>query len=118
MMKNLVRGIGLVILVMSGCGKSAEQRQSIASNSINVATIQLPTLKCKTCVRTIKTALASVEGIESAYVNLDSKSATVKFIPAKMDVGKIEMAISQAGYDADKVKRDSTAYDNLAECCK
>lgn len=118
MMKDWVLEIGLVLLILSGCGKSAEQKQSIVSNSINIATIQLPTLKCKTCVRTIKTALASVDGIESAEVNLDSKSATVKFIPTKLDVGKIELAISQAGYDANKVKRDSTAYENLAACCK
>jgi copper chaperone CopZ len=118
MMKNLVIGIGLGILILPGCGKSPGEKQSISSNSINVAIIQLPTLKCKTCVRTIKNALASVDGIESADINLDSKSATVKFIPAKMDVSKIESAISQAGYDADKVKRDSAAYNNLAECCK
>jgi copper chaperone len=118
MIKNLVLGIGLVILMLPGCGKSTGERQSIASNSINVATIQLPTLKCKTCVRTIKNALASVDGIESAEVDLAAKNATVKFIPAKLDVGKIESAISKAGYDADKVKRDSTAYENLAECCK
>jgi periplasmic mercuric ion binding protein len=118
MMKNLVLWIGLVIVTMPGCGKSAGEKQSLSSNSINVATIQLPTLKCKTCVRTIKTALASVDGIESAEVNLVSKSATVKFVPAKLDIGKIELAISQAGYDADNVKRDSVAYENLAECCK
>jgi copper chaperone CopZ len=118
MIRNWVLGIGLVILMLSGCGKSTEQKQSIASSNINVATIQLPTLKCKTCVRTIKDALASVDGIESADIHLDSKSATVKFIPAKMDIAKIESAISQAGYDADKVKRDSAAYENLAVCCK
>ena len=118
MMRNLALGIGLVILMMPGCGKSTGEKQSVTSNGISVATIQLPTLKCKTCVRTIKDALASVDGIESADVNLDSKSATVKFIPAKMDIGKIELTISQAGYDADNVKRDSTAHENLAVCCK
>ena len=118
MIRNLVLALGLVILMLSGCGKSPGEKQSIATNSISVATIQLPTLKCKTCVRTIKNALASVDGIESADINLDSKSATVNFIPAKMDIAKIELAISQAGYDADKVKRDSAAYENLAVCCK
>ena len=118
MTRNWVLGIGLVIVMIPGCGKSAGEKQAIASNSINVATIQLPTLKCKTCVRTIKNALASVDGIESADVNLDSKSATVKFIPAKLNAGRIELAISQAGYDADTVKRDSAAYENLAACCK
>ncbi len=119
MMKKDILGLSFIILMLlPGCGKSVENKQAIASNSINVATIQLPTVKCKTCVRTIKNALASVDGIESADIDLHSKSASVKFIPAKMDIGKIEMAISQAGYDADNVKRDSAAYENLAECCK
>lgn len=118
MMRNLVLGIGLVIVLMPGCGKSTGEKNSVPSTSVEVATIQLPTLKCKTCVRTIKDALASVDGIESAEVDLAAKNATVKFIPAKLDIGKIELAISQAGYDADRVKRDSTAYENLAECCK
>ena len=112
MMKNVVTAIIVLTCTLASCGKP------LASNNINVATIQLPTLKCKTCVRTIKTALASVEGIESTEVDLAAKNATVKFIPAKMDVSKIELAISQAGYDADKVKRDSAAYENLAACCK
>ncbi len=116
MMKDWVLGIGLVILITPGCAKSPEQKQSVSS--INVATIQLPTLKCKNCVRTVKNALDSVDGIQSAEVNLAAKNATVKFIAAKLDVRKIELAISKAGYDADKVKRDSTAYENLAECCK
>ncbi len=118
MIKNWALGIGLVVFIISGCGKPADQKQSFASSSTNVVTIQLPTLKCKTCVRTVKTALASVDGIESAEVNLEAKSATVKFVPAKLDIGKIELAISNAGYDANNVRRDSTAYENLAECCK
>jgi len=111
-MKKVLTGITLLIFTLPGCSKPA------ASESINVATIQLPTLKCKTCVRTIKNALASVDGVESAEVNLETKSATVKFTPAKLDIGKIELAISNAGYDADNIKRDSTAFENLSECCR
>ncbi len=118
MMKFVLWGVAVAAFMLLGCTKSAEQKQSIASKSLDVATIQLPTLKCKNCVRTIKSALDSVDGIESADVDLAAKNATVKFIPAKLDVGKIESAISKAGYDANKVKRDSTAYENLAECCK
>jgi Copper chaperone len=118
MKKNALLGIAAAIVMVLGCGKPAGEKQSAASSSVNVATIQLPTLKCKTCVQTVKNALSSVDGVESAEVNLEAKNATVKFIIAKLDVGKIKSAISKAGYDADEVKRDSTAYENLAECCK
>jgi copper chaperone len=116
MMKSMLLASAVAAFMVLGCAKSPEQKQSVSS--INVAAIQLPTLKCKNCVRTVKNALDSVDGIQSAEVNLAAKNATVKFIAAKLDVGKIELAISKAGYDADKVKRDSTAYENLAECCK
>ena len=115
-MRTSTRLIGLTLVLMVGCGKQPEEKRS--TGSIAVATIQLPTLKCKTCVKTITTALASVDGIENSEIDLERKSATVKFVAAKLDVKKIELAISGAGYDADKVKRDSTAYENLAECCK
>ena len=118
MIKDWVLGIGFIILLTPGCGKPAGESRTVSSNGINVATIQLPTLKCKNCVRTVKSALDSVDGVENAEINLDARTATVKFIAAKLDVSNIESAISKAGYDADNVKRDSTAYENLAECCK
>ncbi|MGA7159548.1 MAG: heavy metal-associated domain-containing protein [Bacteroidota bacterium] len=111
-MKNAITAVIFLISALVGCGKSA------TPSNVNVATIQLPTLKCKTCVRTIKNALASVEGMEGADVDLESKRVTVKFVEAKLDVSKIRAAISAAGYDADDVKRDSAAYENLSECCK
>ena len=107
-----------VLLLLIGCGKQPEVKPTASMGNMAVATIQLPTLKCKTCVKTISAALASVDGIESSEVDLEAKHATVKFIPAKLDVNKIELVISKAGYDADKVKRDSMAYENLADCCK
>jgi mercuric ion binding protein len=117
-MTKTILWIGFALALMVGCSKAPEAKQGTQAGNITVATIQLPTLKCKTCVKTINTALASVDGIENSEINLEKKSATVKFISAKLDIGKIELAISKAGYDANTVKRDSTAYENLAECCK
>ncbi len=117
-MKNMVLGFGLVLVMFPGCRKSAAEKPAVASDSINVATIHLPTLKCKTCIHTISNALASVDGIESTDISLETKNAAIQYVPARLDVGKIDLAISQAGYDADTVKRDSTAYENLPQCCK
>lgn len=118
MMKKLILGFAIVISLAEGCGKSASNQNSAQLSNVTVAAIQLPTLKCKTCVRTVTNALVWVDGIESAEIDLPAKTATVKFINTKLTLEKIRSTISRAGYDADDVKRDSSAYQDLPDCCK
>jgi periplasmic mercuric ion binding protein len=118
MRTRLIALVAAVCALASGCRESNSHQTSPQTTNVVVASIQLPTLKCKTCVKTLTSALGTVDGVESADVDLAGKKATVKFIAAKLDVGKIRTAISNAGYDADDVKRDSSAYEDLPECCK
>ena len=85
---------------------------------IQKATVQLPTLKCNSCVRHIKHALSGVDGINDVAINLDAKNAEITYSSDKIDLPKIELAIAKSGYDANNVKRDTAAYAGLAECCK
>ena len=107
----------LALSLFSGCGGHPRSQSGTKGNLI-VASIQLPTLKCKTCVKTVSAALDSVEGIDHADVDLEGKKVTVSYMPAKLDLAKVRTTISMAGYDADGVKRDSSAYEALPECCK
>ena len=106
------------ILSLPGCRRPVTGNTTSTTSTPAIATINLPTLKCNTCVATVKRTLASMDGIESAEVDLKAKNVTVHYLAAKMDIGRIETGISNAGYDANDVKRDSTAYENLPECCK
>jgi copper chaperone CopZ len=106
------------ILSLPGCRRSDTGNTTSTTSTPAIATINLPTLKCNTCVATVKRTLASMDGIESAEVDLKAKNVTVHYLAAKLDIGRIETGISNAGYDANDVKRDSTAYENLPECCK
>ena len=115
-MKALV-GI-LLITTFSACNKPQEKTKVETVDNIRVATIQLPTLKCKTCVAAVKRSLSGQDGIENTEINLEQKSAIVTFLPARMTIEKIELTISNAGYDANSVRRDSAAYESLPECCK
>ena len=108
----------LVTVAFCTCNKPQETKKVESVDKISVATIQLPTLKCKTCVATVKRTLSGIDGIENTEINLDQKSAVVSFLPARMTVEKIERTISNAGYDANSVRRDSAAYEALPECCK
>lgn len=110
----LIIGIPLSFV---GCRNQQPPKTAAVSDAM-VTTIALPTLKCNTCIATVDKALSSLDGIESADINLKEKKATVKFLPAKLTVDKIAEQISNAGYDANGVKRNSAAYENLQACCK
>jgi len=56
-------------------------------------------MTCASCVRTIEKVLGDTEGVQEATVNLASERATVTFDPAAVDVGRLESAIRDAGYE-------------------
>jgi len=118
MMKTSFLICASFILLLPGCRRSTTGNTASSTSTAAIATINLPTLKCNTCVATVKRTLASMDGVESAEVDLKAKNVTVRYLAAKLDIGRIETGISNAGYDANDVKRDSTAYENLPECCK
>ena len=80
--------------------------------------VSVPTIVCNSCVTNITKALKKVPGVKSTKVNLKEKTATVSYVATKVSVQKIEKAISDAGYDANNVKRDPAAYEKLDACCK
>ncbi len=67
---------------------------------------------------TIEKALKSLDGVKSAQVDLKRKVVAVEFMTSKLDLGKIETAITKAGYAANDKKADPEAYEKLDECCK
>lgn len=80
--------------------------------------INLPTIKCSMCVKTVKKAVGTIDGIVETTIDLDKKTATVKFDPVKLTVADIEKAIAASGYDANESKRNTDAYSKLPNCCQ
>jgi periplasmic mercuric ion binding protein len=115
MTRKFIFAITFFSFLLANCSGN---KKEASSPNVETAEIKLPTVKCKTCVETIETALSAVKGIQSGKVNLDQKTATVSFLPAEVSVRDIDLVISKAGYDADSLKRDSVAYENLPPCCK
>jgi mercuric ion binding protein len=73
---------------------------------------------CSMCKARIEKAAKSVEGVQSADWDKETKMITVKFDPAKTDLHKIHMAIAKAGHDTDMYKASDEAYNKLPACCK
>jgi periplasmic mercuric ion binding protein len=59
-----------------------------------------------------------VDGVIEANVDRKAKTATVKYNSLKVKQADLENAVAKSGYDANEVKRDQNAYDNLDGCCK
>jgi copper chaperone CopZ len=73
---------------------------------------------CGMCEKRIEKAANSVEGVQSADWNKESKMIKVKFDDAKTSTGKIEIAIAKAGHDTPHHKAKDEVYDKLPGCCK
>ncbi|HEY8648876.1 MAG TPA: heavy metal translocating P-type ATPase [Candidatus Limnocylindria bacterium] len=55
-------------------------------------------MTCASCVRRIEKALAKVDGVSSASVNLATERATVQYDPALASTAAMTAAIAKAGY--------------------
>jgi copper chaperone CopZ len=112
-MKSLI-----ALFAVSGLLIACGQRQQETPANAETVAIKVESAKCEACVDTITDALQGVEGVHKAEVDLEKKLATVHFIPAKVDLQKLETAIVNAGYDANDKKRNPEAYEKLPDCCK
>lgn len=55
-------------------------------------------MTCASCVRRVEDALASVDGVERATVNLATNTAQVAFDAARVDAVALRRAVADAGY--------------------
>ena len=98
-----------MFLFLSGCQKKQETETTV---------IKANSMVCGSCVKTIERAVNHVEGVTGVHADLKTKTVEVKYIPTQTNVGAIETAITNAGYDANDKKRNPEAYEKLDKCCK
>ena len=67
------------------------------------ATIPIEGLTCAACVRRVERALAKVEGVQSATVNLATERASLELDPSAATADMLEAAIEKAGYRAGRI---------------
>ncbi len=63
-------------------------------------------MTCASCVASVESALAGFPGVESADVNLATERATVRFDPARVEIGHLVRAVERAGYGAIAISLD------------
>jgi len=72
--------------------------------SLSTITIPIKGMTCASCVKRVQDALASVNGVFSASVNLATEKATVEYSPAQAGVRDFRKAVRDAGYDIVEVQ--------------
>ena len=73
---------------------------------------------CETCGLKFRTEMLKIKGVKMYELDDKAMTLTVYYNGKKTDLQNIKVAISKLGYDADEVKADSEAYENLDGCCK
>jgi len=57
-------------------------------------------MACDACVRAVTSALEGLDGVQSAWVSLHDKQATVTYDPAKVKTPQMAEAVAEEGYEA------------------
>ncbi len=110
-MKNLI--ITLITLL------AINSNTAIAQKAKKTKTVIIKTsTECGMCKTRIEKAMAYEKGIVSSNLNIDKAELTVTYKPHKTDPDKIRLAISSIGYDADNLKANQKAHDDLPDCCQ
>jgi|TARA_B100000959_G_scaffold57655_1_gene60276 copper chaperone CopZ len=83
-----------------------------------ITEIITPTTQCGMCDANIVDALNEIDGVKKIIINDYKQSVTIKYVSDKISINDLEIAISNAGYQANDVLANPTAYAKLALCCK
>ena len=71
-------------------------------------TLRIGGMTCASCVGHVEKAIAGLDGVTEASVNLATERATVAFVPRTIDLEAIAAAVREAGYGATPLTDDSS----------
>lgn len=74
--------------------------------------------QCPTCGKNLQSGLLKIKGVKMYELDDKEMTLTVYYNGQKTNDTEIRKAISNMGYDADDIKADPIAYENLDGCCK
>ena len=86
--------------------------------AVQKVVIQTPTVQCEMCKEKIEKYLSREPGVSAVKVDYKKKTTTVTFLSDRNNIEQLKTAIANAGYDADDITADETAYNKLPKCCK
>lgn len=109
-----MKKLKLVILAIIGLATASFAQQKVNDK----AEIKTPAAQCDKCKERIENYLLREYGVTSVNVNVKKKTTTVTWITDRTNIENIKTAIANAGFDADDIAAEETAYKKLPPCCK
>ena len=110
-MKNIKLIFALFLMLLISFTVSAQEPKT---NEIDIKVSS----QCNICKESIEQAMAFEKGVVKSNVDLETHTVKVTYKSSRTSPEKIRAAIAAIGYDADDVKADEKAYNNLKDCCK
>jgi Cu(I)/Ag(I) efflux system membrane fusion protein len=99
-------------------GDSKNQTTAVKSNGKETTSTLSVQGKCDMCKAKIEKTAQGIDGVSKAQWDLKTKVLSVTYDKGKTSLDNISKAIAKIGYDTEKHKADSKAYDALPGCCK
>ena len=99
-------------------------RSQVMQQKAQWATINVPQLKCWVCKDKIDAFLVTEKGpsgdagIVKWIINMNAGTLRIQYIPDRITLDYIRVAINNAGFDADSAKAEPEAYKTLPAICK
>ena len=59
----------------------------------------LPAISCAHCKQTVESTLRRFDGVQDAIVDVANKRVALSYDPDKVELSKLEEALSEVGYD-------------------
>ena len=116
-MKNSIQKI--ILLVFLCIGSQTISAQKSTEKAVIKTVLNCDHCKeCETCGLKFKTEMLKIKGVKMYELDDQAMTFTVYYNPKKTSIETIRESISKLGYDADDVKADPEAYENLDGCCK
>jgi periplasmic mercuric ion binding protein len=85
--------------------------------TVNILT-SAPCVGMLCCKEKIEEKMQFTRGVTAVDLEIETGILTVTFKTKKTDADKLRKVISSIGYNADDVKANEQAHDNLPSCCQ
>lgn len=102
----------ILLIIISANNTIAQKAKSKKSITIKTST------ECEMCKERVEKEMAYTKGIVSSNLNVEKAELTVIYKSHKTTPDKIRKTISELGYDADNIKANKKAHDQLPNCCQ
>ena len=74
--------------------------------------------ECNMCKERVEKEMAYTKGVISSSLNVEKAELTVIYKSQKTTPEKIRRTLSELGYDADDIKANKKAHNELPNCCQ